>query len=345
MTRNALTQIVRCVAFMLSLLITTGCVHEWPDPGGNTHRVRLHIYYDPPTTFWDQYDMVVNRGETAAYTDRYHLKVYRDGDKDRLMPVAEYNFTRGGIERTDFVMDIDLPPGDYELYAWSDWADAGSYRSLFFDTSDFSQIVYSEPYNGNNELRDAFRGQAKLHIDYSIEADYEVMLELPLERPLARYEFIATDLGDFVEIEETRGVLTYESRNSKGVIKKVPDFSRYTVKMVYTGFMPSKFDNFKNKPIDSRTGISYDARIKMIDQENARLGFDYVMVNGKESSVAVALEVYGPDGKLLARSNPINVETKRNRNTTVRGRFLTTKATGGIGINPDFDGEYNIEIK
>ena len=31
--------------------------------------------------------------------------------------------------------------------------------------------------------------------------------------------------------------------------------------MVYSGYMPSKFDNFQNKPVDSATGMSYDADI------------------------------------------------------------------------------------
>ena len=34
----------------------------------------------------------------------------------------------------------------------------------------------------------------------------------------------------------------------------------------------------------------------------------------------------------------------RGRNTIVRGRFLTSQATGGVGIDPGFNGEYNIEL-
>lgn len=59
----------------------------------------------------------------------------------------------------------------------------------------------------------------------------------------------------------------------------------------------------------------------------------------------LAAEIYDPDNELIGRVNTINVPTKRGRNTTVRGRFLTSKATGDVGIGPDFDGDYNIEIK
>ena len=97
--------------------------------------------------------------------------------------------------------------------------------------------------------------------------------------------------------------------------------------------------------MDSATGMSYEARIDILNDSEARLGFDYVMVNGHESSVAVALEIYDPDGTLIGRVSPVDVSTKRSRNTVVKGRFLTSKATGGVGINPGFDGEFNIEIK
>lgn len=336
---------LQTAALALALPLLGGCVHEWPDTDATQRRVRLHVYYDPPTTFWDQHDMVVNRAEMPPFSDRYHFKIYREGDNDKFFPIAEYDFTRGDNLRRDFTTNIDLPPGDYELYVWSDWAEAESNKSFFFDTSDFSSIVYSEPYNGNNELRDAFRGEARIHVENSLDADYEVLLEVPLERPLARYEFISTDLREFIQGEETRGMLSYITRGPEDKPIRVPDFSGYKVRMVYTGYMPSKFNNFTNKPTDSRTGMSYDAEIKMIDDDHARLGFDYVLVNGKESSVAVALEVYDPTGELIARSNTVNVETKRNRNTTVHGRFLTSKASGGVGINPDYDGDFNIEIK
>ena len=51
-----------------------------------------------------------------------------------------------------------------------------------------------------------------------------------------------------------------------------------------------------------------------------------------------------PDGELIGSTSTINVPTMRGRNTIVRGRFLTSQATGGVGIDPGFDGEYNIEL-
>ena len=90
--------------------------------------------------------------------------------------------------------------------------------------------------------------------------------------------------------------------------------------------------------------VSYDGSITQLDDGEALLSFDYVMVNGHESSIPVAVEIY--DGKtLIANTGAINVPIVRNRLTTVRGKFLTSRANEGVGIDPGFDGDFNIEIK
>ena len=48
----------------------------------------------------------------------------------------------------------------------------------------------------------------------------------------------------------------------------------------------------------------------------------------------------------MSSTNPINVPIVRSKMTVVKGEFLTSKATGGVTINPSYDGDdYNIEIK
>lgn len=323
----------------LVALAAQSCVHEWPDNSQARRNVVLNVTH---TQHWTDREMLVSRA--AANTVRYHFRIFPAGTTE--VPVADTEFTRDDLGRSDFATSLSLPPGAYDLYAWSDIADASTGRSLFFDSGDFSRIGYSEPYNGNNELRDAFRGVSTFTVAEKIEADYSVAANLPMERPLARYEFISTDLVDFLEGEASRGMLTFSRGDSPlDIPSRVPEFNRYRVRMIYTGYMPSVFNNLTNKPVDSRTGMSYDARISVLNEREARLGFDHVMVNGTESSVAVALEVYDPEGRLIGRVNTINVPTKRSHNTIVRGRFLTSKATGGVGIDPGFNGDFNIEIK
>ena len=328
-------------AMLSAAVMLASCVHEMPEDSRRERAVTLSVHHDKD---WDRYEQTVSRADDPRYAARYHFQIFKADDPGK--PVREVEFTRGDVTRGDFSTTLPMPPGDYVLHAWSDWADKDSKESYFFDSSDFANIVYTEPYNGNNELRDAFRGVTSFTVEETLDAEYSVVASLNMERPLARYEFISTDLVEFLEGEASRGRFSFSRGDSPADIpSRVPDFGDYTVKMIYTGYMPSVFNNLTNKPVDSATGMSYEARIDILNDSEARLGFDYVMVNGHESSVAVALEIYDPDGALIGRVSPVDVSTKRSRNTVVKGRFLTSKATGGVGINPGFDGEFNIEIK
>lgn len=327
------------------LLLSTSCVHEWPENDHPKRDITLNVHH---LLGWTELEYLVTRDDSQKLPlARYHFKVFPAGTSE--VPVAEFQFSRDDLSRADFSTTIGLSEGDYDLYAWSDYADAGKLTSYFFKTDDFKNIVYGEPYNGNNELRDAFRGKCSFTVESSIMADYHQDVELNLERPFARYEFRATDILEFIDREVTRGELSRGAEphgsSPSDLINRLPELNRYRVKMIYTGYMPSKFDNIQNRPVDSSTGMSYDAKIELISDEEARLGFDYVMVNGHESSVAVGLELYNPDGELIGRVSTINVPTKRGQNTIVRGRFLTSQATGGVGIDPGFNGDYNIEIR
>ena len=74
------------------------------------------------------------------------------------------------------------------------------------------------------------------------------------------------------------------------------------------------------------------------------LGFDYVLVNGSEASVQIAVEVYDYDSTLLSSTGTITVPLKRSKLTTLIGEFLTVTTQGGVGIDPSYDGEFNIFI-
>ena len=335
---------VRIIAICAAIpLLGTSCVHECPENKRPLRDITLTIRHQQE---WTQTEMTVTREGAAPTLCRYHLRAYPAGSD--LVPVAEFTFFSGDISRGDFTVTIQLSEGDYDLYCWSDYADAASQIPYFFDSSDFHNIIYSEPYNGNNELRDAFRGNVTFSVESTLNAEYHQDVELMLERPFARYEFRATDIRDFVDREITRGGLSGSDRPLDGppanIEQRLPSIKSYRVKMIYPGYMPSKFDNLLNRPVDSATGMSYDAEIRILSEDEARLGFDHVMVNGHESSIAVAMEVYDPDGELIGRTSTINVPTKRGRNTIVRGRFLTSQATGGVGIDPSYDGDYNVRI-
>ncbi len=171
-------------------------------------------------------------------------------------------------------------------------------------------------------------------------------------RPLAKYRFITTDLGKFIDQQvqskllemQKQGLALPEAEESRDPSRYV-DLSQYRVRFRYPQYMPCSFNMFTNRPADSWTGMSYDAEIRQMSAKEAEIGFDYVFVNGVESSVAVAVDVLDKDGKLIGSVPTVNVPLKRSKLTEVRGEFLTTKAGGSVGIDPGYAGpDYNIFI-
>jgi hypothetical protein len=109
--------------------------------------------------------------------------------------------------------------------------------------------------------------------------------------------------------------------------------------------MPCSYNIFTDKPADAWTGISFESRMETLSETEVSLGYDYVFVNGSESTLSLTVEVYDKDGKKMSSSQPIQVPVVRSKLTVVRGEFLTSEASGGVSINPGYDGDdYNVEI-
>ena len=75
------------------------------------------------------------------------------------------------------------------------------------------------------------------------------------------------------------------------------------------------------------------------------MGYDYVFVNGKEAGVSIQIGLYDSEDRQIALSEPIDVPLRRSHHTILKGSFLMQEASGGITINPDFDGNHNIIIE
>jgi hypothetical protein len=102
---------------------------------------------------------------------------------------------------------------------------------------------------------------------------------------------------------------------------------------------------FTDRPADSWTGVSFISQMHLEKDKEMLLGYDYIFVNGSETTLSVSLEVYTRDGELISSTNPINVPIVRSKLTVVKGEFLSLEASGGVTINPGYEGDdYNIEI-
>ena len=80
-------------------------------------------------------------------------------------------------------------------------------------------------------------------------------------------------------------------------------------------------------------------------RKNSILGFDYVLTDAGETvSIPVELEILNEKNEVLARTAAFRIPCERGKNITVRGNFLTSDANGGIGIDPDYDGDLEVDL-
>ena len=336
-------------ACALAISALSSCdVHEFPaeEPGKQSITLNLEFRTEMPLHQTVEYTRSGGASTNAGdYDIRYQIRVYRTDNEGKPLSDVYTSITETKDDVTDLnhSVDIEIEKGNYRFLVWADYVDGGKEEDKFYATGDFKEITLAgESHCGNNVFRDAFRGEALAAVTPGNDAAQEITVGM--ERPLARFQFVTTDLETFItnalKEQEARDGAEKENSPTKAV-----NLDDYRIVFRYTGFMPSAFNVFTDKPIDAVTGVSFTGRITRLSDTEAELGFDYVFVNGTESTVPIAVEVYNMEGQLLSSTDPIDVPLERSKLTIVRGPFLTTQASGSVGISPGFDGDWNYEIK
>ena len=360
------------------LCITSCAVHEWPEP--TPADVIVNLDFD---TQLPQYKVLNEEGTRAShdgrdYDIRYTIAAYRllqDGsyaEEPFLLKV----FSKDEIEELNASFRFSIDEGSYRFYVWTDFVLAGTQSDYFYNTTNFRRISLQGTHEGNNDFRDAFSGSAKLKVIRRGSKETPSTVTVQMRRPLAKFEFITTDLQEFItktieamiRKEEAEAAAKAGETKSEGgdnpeditpiesdtktdgdtktgdTKTPVVDLEKYTVVFFYSGYMPNAYNMMEGKPCDSATGVKFSSAISAIDNHDARLGFDYVFVNGEESSVMVTVALYDEEGTQLSISRQIEVPIKRSMLTTVRGSFLMQNTGGGVAIDPGFEDEFNIYI-
>lgn len=330
----------------ISLLAFVSCdVHEWPD-SAELVAVDLRVDFSTLMYEWedgevtDSIDVVQKKGLM-----RYNIKVYSGFAASRASAVLVKNveFTRDLSEGYGCSYTLELPGGNYTVMVWADligdWEDSKPY----YNAEDFTAIVLAGVHAGNTDYRDAFRGVSEITLETSDEVVPVVVHTVRMERPLAKYEFIANDFERFLYEEVQKKYKTPLFGSVDEMANRV-GLDGYKAVFYYSGFMPCEYNMFIDKPVDSKLGVLFESKIVKSSMTEAKLGFDYVFVNGASASVPVQIGIYDEDGELVSLTSPINVPLKRNHHTLIRGAFLLQQASGGILIQPGFDGEHNVIV-
>ncbi len=343
---------------MVALLGFSCNVHEWPEPG-DPIELRLKLDFDTDLPQYMVIEHTLNsRASTSpyAYDVRYIVGIHElysiDSDDYNTTPSYTYVYTKDDVDELNYETMLTLPSGMWKIVVWADFVEQDSQDDKFYDTSNLAEITIKGAHEGNNDFRDAFVGYQNVMIPVQENsAGYVIDAVVPMERPLAKFNFISTDLQAFLtrvlsiraqkmSKDETLTPEQLEELYSQLKPSSV-DYSEFRVVFNYVGFMPHVFDLYRNRPIDALTGVTFDSSLRVISDDEAELGFDYVFVNGNESAVTLILQTYDKDGTLVSQTSDIRVPIVRSKLTTVRGQLLTRIASGNVGIDPGFVDEYN----
>ncbi len=351
MKQGYIQNIIGYMLVCLSLVFgATSCdIHEFPEIPEKV-QVNLNLNFEISATGiteWNHiYDDngVTEQGFGDIY-DNTHSQVYIRYII-RTYPVQgnNQNYTQEFIIKKNIAdgyshsVALDIAPGDYDIMVWADMVE-DSTDAPFYNADNFSEIFLEGVHQGCNEYRDAFRGTTRISLVASIIEQETKTIEVQLQRPLAKYEFVTTGLTDFIKKEQLRieAINAAKADNSKNI-----SIDDYRVVFHYVGFMPNTYSMFTDKPVDSSTGVQFDSELQKISDTEASMGFDYVFVNGTESAVTVQIGIYDSSGTQVSLTDPINVPLRRNHHTIMRGSFLLMNASGGVTIDPGFDGDYNL---
>ena len=332
--------------FISMIMLTTCClpscdVHESPAEElydlDKEHTVSVTVSH---TLDMDEssYSYDISRAVRADATDsrhcvRYVFRAFPSGNtKTCVFDTTIYSLD---LMRGDFTTQLTLPTTTrgYDMWIWSDYVDRESRSELYYKASTFDGVSHGDSYVGNSEFKDCFLGSFSIGI-HSRDDNHQA--SVTMARPVGRYAVVATDLAEFMK--------------QQGV--SLASLSGWKVRVVYPSYTPSSVNLFNNDINNIVTNVSYESPITVdsSDPTRALLGFDYVMLsNSTGDGVGVAIQLYliSPSGNISAMSSTINVPMRRNRNTVVAGRFLTssyTQGSGGVGINYSYAGEYVIFI-
>lgn len=353
---NLLLSVMRLLLPALFSVIFGGCdtILQYPDNDSSRRHVMLTVEHIPPGRLIE-YEYAQDEGNRrrnvsdVKFKTRYILDIYPSGSIDKR--IDRITIVKDENEWTDFRTAIDLPYGEYDVWVWADRYDSSKpeYESGYFcSTDNFAEMrVPTEPYVGDTEMKDALCGTFTIAVTYERPDEDMPEAYVQLSRPLTSFAFIATDLREFVqnEIDRSNAVAgTAVAENGKDIDLSAFDLSGYTARLHYEVYHPTLFNMFVGKPVDSTTDVSFNSRLRMLENNEVLIGFDYFFINGANSSSTVSVTVYNPAGKPIASTPPVKFRVQRNCATIIRGKFLTTKTSGAVGVHPEFDGSFNYPL-
>lgn len=276
------------------------------------------------------------------YLHRFIVEAYFN-----RQPVARQVFVENITDRTHLSLPVSmkLHARSYQLVVWKDYVSAETpEEDLHYNTQSLVPVIPNRAsHTGNTEYKDVFVGTTSLDLTaYADQWGAVVEQDVTLQRPVARYELIATDVDKFLQ------------RIADGEVNG----ETFTARIKYSGYLPVGYNALDNVPKHSLMYMQYNTSFELPEEgtDELRVEFDYVFVSNEGSaSVPMEIEIVNEENVTVANS-VLNVPLERGKNTVWTGEFLTGddqggqggdepgEDEGGIGIDPDYDNETDLGV-
>lgn len=332
--RKSIYILTRFTFLLFIALLANGCsLHEEPEltPDGelgvDPTAVTLNLNLTMNLSLAERTPVTISRAAETKYLRRFIVEAYLDRQMAARQTVYEEDFNLANLS-----VSMKLHARNYRILVWADYVNAETPdKGLVYDAENLAFILPAGNYVGNSRYKDVFAASTMVDLTrYRDNWGAASELNVELYRPVARYELVTKDVETFLH-KLTTGGLSGES---------------FTARVKYSDYLPTGYNLWDDVPKNSLMYMTYNVSFQRPADgtKELRLAFDYVMVgDGEATSIPVELEIVNEKNEVLARSI-LNIPCERGKNTVVRGNFLTSDVNGGIGINPDYDGDVEVDL-
>lgn len=334
--RNLKYILITAVMFVLS-----SCIYEYPVyiPAGT----QLKLTFRLDSNIINSYPQI-NDLSSDEYDLRYVIKAYRKTNSGsyHTSPHKEFVFTKDDITSLDSTFLVELDEGDYTFYTATDYVPQYMTGDHHFSTVSFADLhVRCENYHGSTESKTLYTGVQEIKIE-RFNGKETSTDTINLSPALFKYQIVATDLQEFhAKVMTKAGAPDVVAQNLENYIVKLRYDSKeplYTHMDVCNGCKATR----------GETGLFYMSEITKLNDNEAMLCFDHIMVGENQKEISMRVGIYKKDGTHIT-TIPVKFPVHTGKFQCYKGNFLTyvgleNEDDGGVILNPDFAGNINVDL-
>lgn len=340
------------VVMILSLLALASCdktIHEYPGEQNISLTVRCSVDLTAPEYFTTvECDpetgtsyVVRTQGiqpNSTRFTEpvclRYVIDLYRVSASTSYFVERQVLFAAVDDPNPQAIATFAVDAQKYKVLVWCDYVQDDVREAWYYVTDDLRKILYSDEDVVDNNDKDVFTNMMEVDFTdyYYMDGEYDLVYDLELQRPKGRFKCITTDMNDYVK---------------NGDDASAEDI---TAVVTYTQYVSAGYNVEEQKPNYFEPTRTFITKSRIDENGELELCYDYVFVNGKQTNVKINFNFFKGDvvvddkgvitGEQISQWSGIVVPLKRNMETVIEGRMLTTSfGTGGFGIDPSFENE------